>query len=87
MARSTLGSSANATAGGKSLLRPTVLFFVGPNEIARGATDGASKDPSLNAELADSDVSSCETIRVAFGLTVLLSLSPSGLEMVDGFEA
>ena len=51
------------------------LLRFGLKEIVRGATEGDSNDPSFNAEVAESEVPCPGTVRVAFGITVLLSLS------------
>ena len=80
MTRSTCGSSASATAGGKSRCAAIAEEF-GENETVRGAAVVATLGictPRVVARAAISNGSWGANVRVAFGITVLLKRSLFG---------
>src|SRR5437870_583343 len=92
--RSTMGSSASATAGGKSLERAAVGALA-PNAIVREVEDAdtTAPAPGICSPMADgraaiANGSRAGNTRAAFGITVLLKRSLLGFSNgVTGFGA
>jgi hypothetical protein len=89
-----MGSSASATAGGKSLGRPCGGVLA-PNAIVREAEDAGATapvpgtgPPMADGRAAIANESWVGIVRVAFGITVLLKRSLLGFSKgVTGFRA